>query len=174
MNLNLAFIPLYPYNYQLEAMLYSTIFLLLIFFIIYGLYRLVTWNMGPVTLVVFHKLLIAGSIAFVTFFFISITLTLITICQVNNQLGFGYATPDTPEGEIFEITRVEPGKIMDKAGLKALDRVLMYKVNDLYILLIEHQGDTAVFEIMREGEKVDIRVGVPELRLPLGKGAFWW
>lgn len=170
----MAFIPLYPYNYQLEAMLYSTIFLLLTFILAYGLYRLIIWKMGNGARIIFHKFLIAGGIALVTLFVLNLIFSLITICQVNNQLGFGYATPDTPEGEIFEITRVEPGKAMDMAGLKVLDRVLMYSVDDLYILLIEHQGDTAVFEVLRGGVKIDIRVGVPELRLPLREGAFWF
>ena len=98
-----------------------------------------------------------------------LTVSLITEHQVNKQLGFNYATPDTPEGEIFEITRVDIGKTMYKSGLRIYDRVQMNSTFDLYKLLIENQGKDVNFLILREDKKIMIYVKVPEMILPLRK-----
>ena len=87
-------------------------------------------------------------------------------------MGFSYATPETEMGEIFEIQRVNKGKTMDKAGLKIWDQVLMSSVNDLYRLLIDNQGKEIIIPILRENEKIEIKVKVPELYVPLAKVSF--
>jgi hypothetical protein len=68
-----------------------------------------------------------------------------TIHKVNKQTWFNYATPETPEGEPFSITKVVPGKAMDKAGLKRNDVVQMRNTSDLYRLLINNQGKEIIF-----------------------------
>ena len=94
-------------------------------------------------------------------------MTLITEHQVNRQLGFSYATPETPEGEFFIITKVIPGGVMDKAGLKAEDRVLMNSTTSLYKFLIRNQGEEAAFQILRNNKEVTIKLKVPAMELPL-------
>ena len=72
----------------------------------------------------------------------------------------------------FEISKVVPGKIMDKAGLKLYDQVQFRNVNDLYRLLIENQGNEVVIPIIRDKRKMMIRVSVPELDVPLADVSF--
>jgi hypothetical protein len=108
----------------------------------------------------------------VLFFFFDMTTSLITISQVNHQLGFSYATPETPDGEIFEIQRVRKGKTMDKAGFESFDRILMPNVNDFYRLLINNQGKTVTIPVLRENKKMDIKVHVPPMKVPLQQVSF--
>jgi len=61
---------------------------------------------------IFNGFLKIAGIAILVIFFTETTIDLITIHHVNKQLGFAYATPDTPEGELFLITKVVPGKTM--------------------------------------------------------------
>jgi len=61
---------------------------------------------------------------------------------------------------------------MHKAGLKPFDQIQMWKVNDLYILLINNQGKVIEIPIKRDRKKMNIRVKVPELDLPLEKYSF--
>ncbi len=105
-------------------------------------------------------------------FFVEITVSLITIHHVNKQLGFRYATPETPEGEFFEIRKVVQNQTMDKAGLKPGDHVQIYTVNNLYILLINNQGKEVIIPIMRNNKKSEIKVMVPELNVPLANVSF--
>ena len=149
---------------------YGMFFLLLGF--LFGIYFLIIWKMKPNLRAKFKRLLMWLGILFCIFFFFDMTTSLITISQINNQLGFSYATPQTVEGEIFEIQRVKKGKAMDKAGLKPWDRVLMRSVNDLYRLLIDNQRKEIVIPILRENEKIEIKIKVPELNVPLAKVSF--
>jgi hypothetical protein len=137
-----------------------------------GLYFLITWKMKPIFRSVFNLLLTVSLFLAGVLFVFDKTTSLITISQVNHQLGFSYATPETPDGEIFEIQRVRKGKTMDKAGLKTWDRVLMNNVNDLYRLLIANQGKEIIIPVLRENEKLEINVIVPELNVPLAKLSF--
>lgn len=121
---------------------------------------------------IFHKILLFAGISLTILFFAEIAVSLITIHHVNKQLGFSYATPDTPEGEPFLITKVLPGRIMDKSGLKPGDHVQMFAVNHLYILLINNQGKEVEIPIKRDGIKMMIKVKVPELDVPLAKVSF--
>ena len=163
---------LYPYPYQYEAMFISLLILLTFGLPAYGIYRLIIWKMNVRVKAAFHGFLIVAGISFVVLFFVEITISLITIHHVNKQLGFSYATPDTPEGELFEIQKVVPGKTMDKAGLKLFDRVQMNDVNDLYRLLIDNQGNEVVIPIKRNKKKIEIKVRVPELDVPLAGVSF--
>lgn len=163
---------LYPYPHQNEAFFTGLLLLVIVGGVLYGLYRLITWKMRPNSKLRFKKHLIITGISLAALFFIELSISLITIHQVNNQLGFTYATPDTPEGELFEIQKVVPGKTMDRAGLKPLDRVQMWNVNHLYILLINNQGKEVEIPVIREGEKMTIKVIVPELDVPLYKASF--
>ena len=100
------------------------------------------------------------------------TVSLITEHHVNTQLGFNYATPETPEGEIFQITKVAPRKTMDNAGLKPGDRIQMAAVSDLYRLLINNQGKEVAIAILRDKKEINIKVRVPELDVPLARVSF--
>jgi hypothetical protein len=56
------------------------------------------------TKAIFQGFIILSVILSLAFFFVEISLSLISIYQVNKQLGFSYATPATPatpEGEFF-------------------------------------------------------------------------
>jgi hypothetical protein len=140
--------------------------------ILAGLYFLITRKMKPGIRAVFNIFITVILFISSVIFFFDMTTSLITIYQVNHQLGFSYATPETPDGEILEIQRVRKGKTMDKAGLKIWDRVLMNNVNDLYRLLIANQGKEIIIPVLRENEKLEIKVIVPELNVPLAKVSF--
>jgi len=145
---------------------------LLGFCLICGFYYLLIWMMNPKLKARFKRLLKMLVILFSIFFFFDMTTSIITIFQINWQLGFSYSTPETKDGEIFRIQRVSKGKVMDKAGLKPWDRVLMHNVDDLYRLLIQNQGKEIIIPIIRENEKIEIKLIVPELNAPLKKVSF--
>jgi hypothetical protein len=161
-----------PYPYQYEAIFISILILLTVGLPTYGIYKLVIWKMNIRTKTIFHKILLFTVIFITTLFFMEITVSIITIHHVNKQLGFAYATPDTPEGELFEIQKVVPGKTMDKAGLKPLDQIEFRSVNQLYLLLINNQGKVVEIPIKRDSEKMLIKVKVPELDVPLARVSF--
>jgi hypothetical protein len=163
---------LYPYPHQYRAMFLSILILLAIGLPAYGLYRLIIWKMNDGALKVFHKILIITGISLGALFFAEISVTLITIHHVNKQLGFSTATPDTPEGELFEVSKVIPEKIMDRAGLMVGDRIQMNAVNDLYIHLINNQGKEVSFFIKRDKKEMEVRLKVPELDVPLADISF--
>ena len=163
---------LYPYPYQYEAMIFTFLILLPIGLAAYGIYRLIIWKMNVRIKTAFHGFLMIAGISIFMLFFAELTVSLITIHHVNKQLGFRYATPETPEGELFKITKVAPGKTMDKAGLKPGDQVQMRDVNDLYKLLINNQGKEVVLPVLRNKKKIKIRVGVPKLDVPLAGVSF--
>ena len=156
------------------SFLYGTLFVIAVVLPAYVIYRLITWKLNLRGRMFFNSILIMSGFLFGTLFFIEITLTLITEHQVNKQLGFGYATPETPEGEFFIITKVVPDGIMDKAGLKPDDRVLMNSTLKLYKLLIKNQGGEADFQILRDNTEVTIRLKIPAMELPLRRVVVWF
>jgi len=158
---------LYRYPYQIEVMFISLVILLIISSIAYGIYRLITWKMNVRVKTIFNSFLKIAGISIVVIFFAEVTLSIISIHHVNKQLGFSYATPDTPEGELFEISKVVPGKTMDNAGLKLGDQIQMHSTNDLYQLLTNNQGKEVLIPVLRNKKKLKIRVSVPELDVPL-------
>lgn len=158
---------LYPYPYQYAVVIFSCMILLIIGSAAYGIYRLITWKMNVRVKTAFNGFLKIAGISIVVIFFAEVTVSLITIHHVNKQLGFCSATPDTPEGELFEISKVVPGKTMDKAGLIPGDQIQMRAVNQLYKLLINNQGKEVLIPILRNDNKIIIRVSVPELDVPL-------
>lgn len=163
---------LYPYPYQYVAVIFSCLILLIFSSAAYGIYRLITWKMNVRVKTVFNSFLIVLGISILVLFFAEVIVSLITIHHVNKQLGFCHATPDTPEGELFEIYNIVPGKTMDKAGLKPGDQIQMSAVNQLYKLLINNQRKEVVIAIRRNKKKKEIRVSVPELDVPLADVSF--
>jgi len=158
---------LYPYSYQNESFFISAIILLFISLIAFGFYKFITLKMNIKIRTVFNRFLIFAGISFFVFFVVEMTIVLITEHQVNKQLGFNYATPDAPEGELFLITEVVTGKTMYLAGLKPDDQVRMNYVEDLYKLLINNQKKEVVIPIIRDKKEVSINIKVPELDIPL-------
>ena len=157
------------YPYQTFAVIIGFIILVIIGIPVYCLYKVIIKEGTERVRKHIHRTLKILGICFLIFFLEELTVSLITEHQVNKQLGFNYATPDTPEGEIFEITRVDIGKTMYKSGLRIYDRVQMNSTFDLYKLLIENQGKDVNFLILREDKKIMIYVKVPEMILPLRK-----
>jgi len=168
----LKLVLLYPYPYKTFAILVAALMFVVIALPVYGIYRLIIRKMTEKAKATFHKVLTITGIVLLVIFFAEGALTLITEHQVNKQLGFGYATPDTPEGEFFVITKVVPGGIMDKAGLKPDDLVLMQATSDLYRLLIDSQSKEANFSVLRNKKEMDITVKIPEMELPLRRVVF--
>ena len=95
----------------------------------------------------FHHILVLAGMIIIGLFFADVTVTSVTTYQVNRQLGFRYATPDTPDGELIVITRVAEGKAMDTAGVKP--------------------GDEVHIPILRDKKIMMISVWVPEMDIPL-------
>jgi len=172
MDNTLISILLYPYAYQYVALFISLLIFLTFAIPAYGLYRLIIWKMNVRVKTKFHRLLIVAGVFLVVLFYTGIALSSITKYHVNKQMGFRYATPETPEGEPFLITKVSPGKIMDKSGLKPGDHVQMYAVSHLYTLLINNQGKEVEIPIKRDSIKMKIKVKVPELDVPLAGVSF--
>ncbi len=137
-----------------------------------GIYKLILGCMHKKLHAVFKRVLRIIGISLLILFFTEITLTLITQHHVNMQLGFNYATPDTPEGELFIITKVIPGQAMDKAGLKPEDRILFRSVEYFYKLLVNNQGKEVVFPVLRNNRVVTIKTKISEMDLPLQRVSF--
>ena len=163
---------LYLYLYQWEALIIALLVLLPIGLAAYGIYRLLIWKMNFKVKKIFHTCLKITGIFIFVLFYAELTLTLITEHHVNTQLGFCYTTPETPEGEPFLIYEVVPGKTMDKAGFKAGDQIQMHATSDLYRLLINNQGKEIFIQILRNQKKIDIKVSVPHLDVPLREVSF--
>jgi hypothetical protein len=163
---------LYPYPYQTFAFIIVALVFIVIALPVCGIYKLIMRKMTERTSFIFNRILSIAGIYLLSLFFAEITVTLITQHQVNKQLGFNYATPETPEGEPFLITRVVPGKTMDEAGLKKDDIVQMWNTCHLYRLLINNQGKEVSFLVLRDKKEITIRVRVPEMELSLRRVSF--
>ncbi len=170
----LNLILLYPYPYQTFTRIFGLLIIIIVGVPIYCIYMRIVRKMTEGAKAKFHRILKIIGICILVFFFAELTITLITQHQVNKQLGFNYATPETPEGELFLITRVVPGKVMHKAGLKKGDRVQMWSTSHLYRLLIENQGNEAEFSVLRDNKKIIVRVKVPEMELPVRKATIFF
>ncbi len=162
----------YPYPYKQRAVFITAILLLILGSIAYGLYKLIIWKMGPRIKSTFQRFLVVLAIIAGVLFVAEVTVSLITTHHINKQLGFTYATPETPEGELFEIQKVVAGKTMDKAGLKPFDQIQFRSVSHLYRLLLDNQGKVVEIPIKRDGVKMMIKVKVPELDVPLERYSF--
>lgn len=95
--------------------------------------------------------------------------------QIDRQMGFSYATP-VLRGveEIFVITDVMAGGVMEAAGLQVDDYVCYYSVDDLYHLIAFGQDRTVSIPIQRGARQMDISVAVPKLDLMCPPGWLWW
>jgi hypothetical protein len=162
----------YPYPHQNISFFIGLVLFSVAGLLLWGLYWLITRKMGLRTKKIFKSTIITVGILGVVVFFVTIVTCLITTTQVNRQMGFSYATPDTPEGELFVIKKITPGKAMDIAGLKPSDEVQIRAVNDLYRLIINNQGKEIVIPVKRNGELLNIRLVVPNLNVPLAKVSF--
>ena len=160
------------YSYMLESFVLTGIILAIAGLIAYGIYRVIIWKMGDYFKRIFHRILMVIASLLIAFFFSDMIFSLISIHQINKQMGFSYATPDTPEGELFLIRKVTPGKIMDKSGVKAGDHVQLYAVNDLYRLFLENQNREVAIKVKRNKELIDITINVPNLDVPFKRMSF--
>jgi hypothetical protein len=138
----------------------------------YVIYRLIILKMGTWTKRIFHLVLYRAAIITVILFFAEATVSVVTIHQVNKQLGFRYSTPETEQGELFIITRVVPEKTMDQSGLRKDDQLLMSSTSDLYRLLINNQGKVVSFPVIRDNTQILIRINVPKMEVPLKSVSF--
>ena len=97
MSSTIGFVLIYPYAYQTFAVFVSFLFLVFMGLIAIGLYKLITWKLSAWLKTVFHRFLLFLGISLAVFFFAELTLSVITIFQINKQIGFSHATPETPE-----------------------------------------------------------------------------
>lgn len=110
---------------------------------------------------IFHySLIITGTVAGLLFI-LYMTIVLTFQHQVNVQMGFNYGTPDTPEGELFVITRIDNGLPMNEAGLNEDDIIRTSAVSDLYTMIYKNQGKEIIVPIKRNGSDLNIPVKVP-------------
>jgi len=156
---------LYPYPYKTFVVVVSGVVLLFVVMAVYMISRLIWERSDKRFKQYMNRILVVCGIAGGVFFFSGFALTMIKIHQVNQQLGFRYATPETPEGEPFILTKVESGGTLERAGFKLQDQILLPAVDDLYALLVNNQGGAVEIPVMREGEPMMIAVQVPEMEL---------
>ena len=160
------------YQYQVVAFLVYLLIVCAIGLLFYGIYWLIIRKTGLSIRTRIHRLLTFIGVGIVVVLFTMVTFTLITEHQVNKKLGFNYATPETPMGEPFLITKVVDGKAMHLAGLRKGDVIRFGSTRDLYKLLIDHQGKEITIPIARNGKEIDINLKVPEIRLMVVKFSF--
>jgi hypothetical protein len=134
-------------------------------FILYAIYNLFIEPLKYQRKKVLKRLLVIAGILFTILFSTEITITLVKNHQVNKHMGFRTATPDTPDGELFIITRIVPGETMDLAGFQVNDQVPYRSVNDLYELLVNNQRKEVQIPIKRNQKELSIAVMVPEMEI---------
>ncbi len=174
MNYLYSQIILFPYPYKTFAVIVSIVILLIIGIPAYWIYRSIIPNISEKNRAVIYKILKVVGICIIVTFSAELTGTMITQNQVNKKLGFNYATPETSEGEFFVVTRITSFGVMDKAGLRPDDQMLMEGPLVLYKLLIDNQGKEVAFNVLRDSKEITISVNVPEMHLPLGKFSFYF
>jgi hypothetical protein len=162
------------YPYQILALIISALIMAVIGLPVYGIYRLITSRMSEKSRQGFIRILKIIGISLSVLFFVELAICLITEHHVNEQLGFTYITPETPEGEFFIINRVVPGGIMDKSGLEPGDRVLLDGPISLYRSLMDSEDSEMEFPVLRDNVQLTVTVSVPEMKLPLRKLALWY
>jgi len=86
------------------------------------------------------------------------------IQTVNAALGFAYETPYEDGNEIFVISRVDPGGLMEQAGLRVDDRP-QCSIASLYERIVFGQGRDAEVPVRRAGRTITVTVRVPPLNL---------
>lgn len=86
--------------------------------------------------------------------------------QVNERLGFEYATPEDDTGkEVFLITNVVPNGVMSLSDVRPGDQIRMRRVDSLYTLLLKNRGSVASISVLRKGLELEIQVKVPTFKL---------
>ena len=172
MNVESAGLIFLVYPYQFAAFLIGLLIVCTIGLLVYGLYRLIIRKAGLSIRTRIHRIMIFFGVCFGVVLFTMVSCTLITEHQVNKELVFNYATPETPMGEPFLITKVVEGKAMHLAGLRKGDVIRFGSTRDLYKLIIDHQGKEITIPIARNGKEIDINLKVPEIRLMVVKFSF--
>jgi S1-C subfamily serine protease len=86
------------------------------------------------------------------------------IRTVNSALGFAYETPYEDGDEILVISSVEPGGLMERAGLRVDDRPGC-SIASLYERIVFGQGRDVAIPVRRAGHPVVVTVRVPALNL---------
>jgi hypothetical protein len=157
---------LYPFPYQTFAVVVSGILLLVVVSIATIIYRLIVKRVSELFRKWINRVLLIGGITLGILLVSGLSLSLIKIHQVNHQLGFRYATPETPAGEIFIISKVEAGKTMESAGFRVDDQIQFSAVDDLYALLVNNQGSEVNIPVMRNSKPLMISISVPEMHIP--------
>ena len=105
---------------------------------------------------------------------IEMIMHMVTYMQVNEQLGFNYATPVEDGKEVFVITQVVAGEAMFEAGFQVGDYVLFRSVDTLYYRLVSNQERETCIPIEREGAQMFICLRVPTLKLTFPPELIYW
>jgi len=94
--------------------------------------------------------------------------------NINERMGFEYATPYKNYREIFVFSEVTPGKPMAESGIKKGDEILSSNVEDLYRLIVFSQGKEMNISIQRGNKKMQITVKIPLLNLKYDPKTLKW
>ena len=157
----MIFLYYYPDQYILIAA--SVLLILVTWLLLHVVYMLILAKMGERWKRGIRSFLRYCVLAVGIILLTGISFSLVKIDQVSTQLGFRYATQDTTDGEPFIISRIEPGKTMDRAGLQAGDQIRFSGVDDLYALLVDNQGSEVEIPVLRDSKPEVIRVSVPRM-----------
>ena len=95
------------------------------------------------------------------------------ITAVDKQLGFHYGTPYENGEEVFVITDVTPGGIMDRSGMRVGDYPEC-TIASLYERIVFGQGRKVHLALKRSGTVVNIEIMVPALALADDPSQLHW
>jgi hypothetical protein len=94
--------------------------------------------------------------------------------ELNSELGFWYDAPRNEGDDVLVITEMEPGKLMEKSGLRVGDRVRYSRRTDLYSMFLLNQGKEVTLPISRNGKPVVLLIHVPIIRTFVDPHKIWW
>lgn len=152
-----------PYPHEIITIAAAVVLLLLTFLLVHVVYMLILSKIGERWKLGIRRFFTFAAIATGIMLLSGMCFTLIKVDQVSTQLGFRYTTRDSIDGPPCIITRIEPGKTMDQAGLQAGDQLRIAGVDDFYALLIYNQGSNVEIPVLRNSKPAVIRVTVPEM-----------
>jgi hypothetical protein len=95
------------------------------------------------------------------------------ITAVDAQLGFHYGTPYEKGEEVFVITDVVAGGIMDESGLRVGDYP-QCSIASLYERIVFGQGKRVALPVERGGKVLTLEIVVPTLKLPHNPAELHW
>lgn len=152
-----------PYPHEIITIAAAVVLLLTTFLLVHVVYMLILAKMGERWKLGIRRFFFYCAVAMGIMLLSGMSFSLIKVDQASTQLGFRYTNQDNMEGEPFIITRIEPGKTMDQAGLQAGDLIRNSGVDELYMLLINNQGSEVEIPVLRNSKPRVIRVNVPEM-----------